>query len=350
MLKVLYCNADTFTQEKKHELQVLMAEDQPDIVAITEVNPKGRSYKIEDIKIQDYITFESNLRCVGRRGVAVLVHSSLEHAVSALEANTEFQESLWLNFKLQNGDNLLFGNVYRSPISSEENDGALNLVMGMMCNPASSSFSHICVVGDFNFPRIRGRKWQSNYPHDKEVLDLIREKARWHRLWVARQHGLEGLSVRQSYNQARNQVRKLQAYGISGVILNWINVFLNGRTQRVIVNGITSRKDAVLSGVPQGSVLGPLLFVLYINDLPDTLVCHCMMFADDTKSFREITDVADMNMLQNDLHLMEKWSKTWLLQFHPGKCVVMSVGIRWNIIQAYPYDLLSTGPEHVLEE
>ena len=142
---------------------------------------------------------------------------------------------------------------------------------------------------------------------------------------------------------------KLQAYGISGVILNWINAFLNGRTQRV-VNGIASRKTAILSGVPQGSVLGPLLFVLYINDLPNTLVCHCKMFADDTKSFREITDVADMNLLQNDLHQMEKWSKTWLLQFHTGKCVVMSVGIWWNIIQAYPYELMSTGLEHVLEE
>ena len=53
--------------------------------------------------------------------------------------------------------------------------------------------------------------------------------------------------------------------------------------KRVIVNGIASRKEAVLSGVPQGSVLGPLLFVLYINDLPDTLVSHCMMFADDTQ-------------------------------------------------------------------
>ena len=103
---------------------------------------------------------------------------------------------------------------------------------------------------------------------------------------------------------------KLHAYGISGVVLNWINAFLNEQTQRVIVNGIASRKEVVLSGVPQGSVLGPLLFVLYINDLPDTLVCPSMMFADDTKSFREITDVADMNMLQNDLHLMGKWSKT----------------------------------------
>ena len=165
-LKVLYCNADTFTQEKKQELQVLMAEDQPDIVAITEVNPKGQSYKIEDIKILDYITLESNLRCVGRRGVAVLVHSSLEHSVSALEANTEFQESSWLNFKLQNGDNLLFGNVYCSPISSEEN--AHNLVMGKMCSPAPGRFSHICIVGDCNFPRIR---WSATHATRVESKD-----------------------------------------------------------------------------------------------------------------------------------------------------------------------------------
>ena len=108
---------------------------------------------------------------------------------------------------------------------------------------------------------------------------------------------------------------KLQAYDIRVVILNWINTFLNGRTQGILVNGIASRKEAVyiLSDVPRGSVLGPLLFVLYINDLPDRMVCHCMMFADDTKSFRDMTDVAGINMLQNDLHQMEKWSKTWLL-------------------------------------
>ena len=87
--------------------------------------------------------------------MAVLVQSSLEHSVSALGANMEFQESLWLNFKLQNSDNLLFGTVYRTPISSEENDDALNLVMGKMCSPAPGIFSHICVVGDFNFSTVR---------------------------------------------------------------------------------------------------------------------------------------------------------------------------------------------------
>ena len=80
-LKVLYCNADTFTQEMKHKLQVLMAEDQPDIVAMTEINPKGWSYKIEDIKIWGYITFESNLSCMGRHGVAVIVHLSTQSGI-----------------------------------------------------------------------------------------------------------------------------------------------------------------------------------------------------------------------------------------------------------------------------
>ena len=79
-----------------------------------------------------------------------------------LEENTKFQESLWPNFKLQSGDNLLFGNVYRSPISSEGNDGSLNSVMGKMCSPASGKFPHIGVVDDFNFSRNR---WYTTHPN-----------------------------------------------------------------------------------------------------------------------------------------------------------------------------------------
>ena len=109
--------------------------------------------------------------------MAVLVHSSLEHSVSAFKANTEFQESLWLIFKLQNGDNLLFGNVHCSPISSEENDGALNLVMGKMCSPAPGRVSHICVVGDFNFPWIWWSATHATPVESKEAkfIDIIEE-------------------------------------------------------------------------------------------------------------------------------------------------------------------------------
>ena len=107
----------------------------------------------------------------------MLVHSSLEHSVSALEANTEFQESSWLNFKLQNGDKLLFGNAYCMPISSEENDGALNSVMGKKYSPAPGTFSHICVVEDFNFP---GLLWSSTHASPMEskeakFSDIIKE-------------------------------------------------------------------------------------------------------------------------------------------------------------------------------
>ena len=81
---------------------------------------------------------------------------------------------------------------------------------------------------------------------------------------------------------------KLEAYGIDGSLLSWISLFLMGRTQKVSVNGSLSSRKPVLSGIPPGSVLGHLLFVMYINDLPDKLCSSSLMFADDTKVFREM--------------------------------------------------------------
>ena len=78
-------------------------------------------------------------------------------------------------------------------------------------------------------------------------------------------------------------IGKLESYGIGGNLLSWIISFLTDRTQEVIVNGITSSTQPVLSGIPQGSVLGPLLFVIYINDLPDNLKSPSLMFAVDTQ-------------------------------------------------------------------
>ena len=79
---------------------------------------------------------------------------------------------------------------------------------------------------------------------------------------------------------------KLKSYGINGNFLEWIKAFLSNRRQIVNVNGIKSDPAAVLSGIHQGSVLGPILFVIYINDLPEVVKCGTYLFADDTKTFR----------------------------------------------------------------
>ena len=119
-------------------------------------------------------------------------------------------------------------------------------------------------------------------------------------------------------------LEKLKSYGIEGQLLNWLKDFLNGRKQRVVVNGCKSEWKEVVSGVPQGSVIGPLLFVLYINDLPDIVEAEVYLFADDTKIFCKISENGS-SPLQEDLKRLQKWSDTWLLKFHPDKCKVMKI-------------------------
>ena len=112
---------------------------------------------------------------------------------------------------------------------------------------------------------------------------------------------------------------------LEGKILGWIRAFLSDRTQQVIVNGEASQCKDVTSGIPQGSVLGPLLFVIFINDLPSQVKSDIFLFADDTKIFRTINSIGDKDTLQNDITTMVKWADTWQLEFHPDKCVSMSI-------------------------
>ena len=115
----------------------------------------------------------------------------------------------------------------------------------------------------------------------------------------------------------RRLLGKLQTYGIRGNIHHWITDFLMGRQQQVVVNGRSSEWKDVTSGIPQGSVMGPLLFLMYINDLPETISSEVYLFADDTKIFNIIVDDESINTLQNDLRKLEEWSNKWLLRFHP---------------------------------
>ena len=121
-------------------------------------------------------------------------------------------------------------------------------------------------------------------------------------------------------------LRKLKAYGITGEVLEWVRDFLSGRRQRVVVNGKLSSWADILSGIPQGSVLGPILFVIFINDLPDVVSSTAKIFADDTKLFRAIRITEDHDVLQQDLDNLVEWSNKWQLEFNETKCKSLHLG------------------------
>ena len=119
---------------------------------------------------------------------------------------------------------------------------------------------------------------------------------------------------------------KLTMYGIKGLPNQWIESFLSDRKQRVSINGQYSEWADVTSGVPQGSVLGPLLFLIFINDLPSMLNCFTKIFADDTKIYNKAETIADSKFLQEDINMAAKWSEIWQLPFNKDKCKVMHIG------------------------
>ncbi len=118
---------------------------------------------------------------------------------------------------------------------------------------------------------------------------------------------------------------KLKCYGINGQLLKWFRSYLSDRFQRVVLDGASSDWLPVTSGVPQGSVLGPLLFVLYVNDMPNyfTSKSNLALFADDSKLYRTITSINSRHELQADLHCLNKWSKDHSMPFNSLKCKIL---------------------------
>ena len=119
---------------------------------------------------------------------------------------------------------------------------------------------------------------------------------------------------------------KLENVGIKGYLLYWIRTFLTKRTQCVNVNGVTLSWKEVISGISQGSVLGPLPFVIFINDMPKKVKFNiCKLFADDCKLYGPVNE-NDCTKMEIDLHNLEEWSRQWQLPFNANKCKVMHVG------------------------
>ena len=120
-------------------------------------------------------------------------------------------------------------------------------------------------------------------------------------------------------------IQKLNFYGVRSNTLRWISNFLTKRFQRVCVNGQSSEWYPVLSGTPQGTVLGPHLFLLFINDIQEEVTSTTRLFADDCLLYRPINSPDDEIVLQKDLDTMVKWSHRWGMQFNPTKCESMRV-------------------------
>ena len=146
------------------------------------------------------------------------------------------------------------------------------------------------------------------------------------------------LDFRKAFDSVPHQrlLMKCKAHGLDGNLLHWIESFLTGRKQRVMVKGEPSTWADVISGIPQGSVLGPILFVIFINDLPDAVDSYVKIFADDTKIFTHIKTREDCDNLQSDLDSLSAWSDKWQLRFNVSKCGVMHYG---NQREPYSYSM-----------
>ena len=133
----------------------------------------------------------------------------------------------------------------------------------------------------------------------------------------------------------KHLIYKMSKYGITGQILEWVKNFLEDRSQRVLIRGTASSYHKVTSGVPQGSVLGPILFLIFINDLPLKVLSPLSLFADDSKIFTRIVDISNANkehtnvgteILQQDLNCVIEWAKKWKMEFNVDKCKIMHLG------------------------
>ena len=159
-----------------------------------------------------------------------------------------------------------------------------------------------------------------------QLLEVMEMWTRWH------DRGIPWDAVYTDFSKAFDSVPherlllKLNAIGIRGKVLQWIKSFLSDRKQRVILGKEKSGWLSVTSGIPQGSVLGPILFTIFINDMPDVVKSSIKLFADDTKIFKAIESVEDISTIQEDINNLQQWSNIWQLPFNIDKCKVLHFG------------------------
>ena len=127
---------------------------------------------------------------------------------------------------------------------------------------------------------------------------------------------------------------KLEAAGVTGEVLNWFKSYLSDRRQRVVLPGVSSDWNYIRAGVPQGSILGPLLFLLFINDIVNDIGSNIRLFADDTSLFIIVDNAPDAAArLNSDLDKITRWAAMWLVTFNPSKTEALLLSRKLNNLQ-----------------
>ena len=167
--------------------------------------------------------------------------------------------------------------------------------------------------------------FQEKRPCETQLVMMVQDLAR--NANVGKQTDIILLDFSKAFDKVNHGklLWKLHQYGIRVQVLAWIRAFLESRSQRVVLNGKESESIPVTSSVPKGSVLGPILFLIYINDLPDGIFSQVHLFADDTALYLTIVGKDDGAALQQDLDRLSVWESMWDMEFNPSKCQVVQV-------------------------
>ena len=156
------------------------------------------------------------------------------------------------------------------------------------------------------------------------------------------------LNFSKAFDKVSHQrlVEKLSYYRVRGNLHSWIKDFLTNRKQEVVLEGKHSSRSEVTSGVPQGTVLGPLPFLIFINNITKNTSSNVRLFADDFLLYHTRNCEADAITLQKDIDIMQQWEAKWLMEFKPDKCEVITITNKRSHIN-YPYNIHGKELVHV---
>ena len=191
----------------------------------------------------------------------------------------------------------------------------------ILCSHIRSHLDHYGILTPFNHGFSAGLSCESQL--------LVTTHDMYRRLDKSNQVDIAVLDFSKAFDTVPHKrlLSKLEHCGIDGNIHKWVASFLCGRTQSVMVEGVRSREDTVDSGVPQGTVMGPLLFLIHISDLPSVLDPNTAvrLFADDCLVYRSINGI-NQRGLQRDLDALVLWGKCWGMRFNASKCNIIHMG------------------------